>query len=88
MTLGMLWRYFNKTRNFGGKAYLVNTVHDCVWFDMHKDVVDEVMAVSKKIMESVPQLLKHFFDIDCPVQFPTDAEVGPNMLELKHWHPA
>ena len=88
MTLGVLWRYFNKTRNFGGMAYLVNTVHDCVWFDMHKDVVDEVMAVSKKIMESVPQLLKHFFDIDCPVQFPTDAEVGPNMLELKHWHPA
>lgn len=88
MTLGVLWRYFNKTRNFGGMAYLVNTVHDCVWFDMNKDVVDEVMAVSKKIMESVPQLLKHFFNIDCPVSFPTDAEIGPNMLELKHWHPA
>jgi DNA polymerase-1 len=88
MTLGVLWRYFNKTRNFGGKALMVNTVHDCAWFDMHKDVVDEVMGVSKRIMEAVPQLLKHFFNINCPVQFPTDAEVGPNMLELKHWHPA
>ena len=86
MTLGVMWRYFVKTRNFDGMAFMVNTVHDCAWFDMHMTVVDTVMPICKKIMESVPQLLKHFFDIDCPVKFPTDAEVGPNMLELKHWH--
>lgn len=88
MVLGVLFRYFNKKNNWDGKAFLVNTVHDCVWFDLHPDVVDEVLGVSKRIMESVPQLLKHFFDIDCPVPFPCDVEVGDNMLELKHWHPA
>ena len=87
MILGVLFRYFNKMENWGGRAFMTNTVHDCIWFDMHPDVVDDVMAVSKQIMESVPQLLKHFFGIDCPVPFPTDAEVGPNMLELKHWKP-
>jgi hypothetical protein len=87
MILGVLWRYFVKTDNWGDKAFLVNTVHDCIWFDLHPDVADEVLAVSKKIMESVPQLLKHFFDIDCPVPFPVDVEIGDNMLELKHWHP-
>lgn len=88
MTLGVMWRYFNKRRNFDGKAFMVNTVHDCCIFDMHKDVVDDVISKAKQIMESVPQLLKHFFDIDCPVKFPTDAEVGPNLLDLHHWSPA
>ena len=86
MVLGVLFRYFNKMDNWGGKAFMVNTVHDCLWLDLHPDVVDEVIGVTKKIMESVPQLLKHFFGIDCPVPFPTDAEVGVNMLELEHWH--
>lgn len=88
MTLGVMFRYFNKTRNFGGKALMVNTVHDCAWFDMEKEVVDQVMGVAKQIMQSVPQLLKHYFDIDCPVNFPVDVEVGPNMLDLHHWEPA
>lgn len=88
MTLGVMWRYFNKTRNFNGRAFLINTVHDCAWFDMQADVVDMVMAKAQQIMQSVPQLLKHFFGIDCPVSFPVDVEVGPNMLELHHWEPA
>ena len=87
MVLGVLFRYFNKKSNWGGKAFLVNTVHDCVWFDLHPDVADEVLAAAKHIMESVPQLLKHFFGIDCPVPFPVDVEIGDNMLELSHWHP-
>ena len=87
MVLGVLFRYFNKKNNWDGKAFLVNTVHDCVWFDLHPDVADEVLGVAKHIMESVPQLLKHFFGIDCPVPFPVDVEIGNNMLDLHHWNP-
>lgn len=88
MVLGVLFRYFMKKNNWDNKACMVNTVHDCIWFDLHPDVADEVLGVSKHIMESVPQLLKHFFGIDCPVPFPVDVEIGDNMLELEHWHPA
>jgi DNA polymerase-1 len=87
MVLGVLWRMFIKTDNWGGKAFLVNTVHDCVWFDLHPDVADEVLGVVKHIMENVQALLKHFYNIDCPVPFPVDVEIGDNMLELKHWKP-
>ncbi len=87
MVIGVLWRWFVSTDNFGGKAFLVNTVHDCIWFDMHPDVVDEVMAGSIRIMQAVPEMLKAFFDYDCPVPFPVDAEVGPNMFDLHHWKP-
>jgi DNA polymerase I-like protein with 3'-5' exonuclease and polymerase domains len=87
MVLGVLWRMFIKKDNWGGKAFLVNTVHDCVWFDLHPDVADEVLGVVKHIMENVQALLKHFYNIDCPVPFPVDVEIGDNMLELKHWKP-
>lgn len=85
MVLGLLWRWFVKNDNFGGKAFLTNTVHDCVWADTHKDVRDRVIAGMIKIMEAIPHFLKRFFNIDCPVSFPVEAEYGPNMLELQHW---
>lgn len=88
MVLGVLWRWFIKNDNFGDKAFLVNTVHDCVWADCHHTVLDKVVSGMVKIMQAIPKLLKHYLDIDCPVQFPVDAEVGDNMLELHHWEPA
>ena len=87
IALGVLWRWFVSTDNFGGKALLVNTVHDCVWFDMMAEVVDEVMAGAKKILEAVPMYLKVYYGMECPVPFPVDVEVGDNMLDLHHWTP-
>jgi DNA polymerase I-like protein with 3'-5' exonuclease and polymerase domains len=66
IVLGYLWRWFTKTGNFGGKALLVNTVHDCVWVDMHPDVVHTVIPGMKRIMEAVPAMLKKHFNIECP----------------------
>ena len=73
-----------KKNNWDGKAFLVNTVHDCVWVDAHEDVVQEVSHAVKVIMESVPKLLETQFNIDCPVPFPVDVEAGINMLDLHH----
>lgn len=87
MVIGVLFRWFNKNNNWNGKAFLVNTVHDCVWFDMHKDVAEEVMSGAMKIMGNARAFLKHFYGIDCPVEFPVDPEIGPNLYDLKHWHP-
>lgn len=88
MVLGQLWRWFVRNDFFGGKAYLVNTVHDCVWADCHHTVLGRVVAGMVKIMQAIPHFLKHFFGIDCPVGFPVDAEVGDNMLDLHHWQAA
>lgn len=85
LVLGKLWRWFVKNDNFGGLAFLINTVHDCVWADMHNSVKDKVIAGMVKIMQAVPQFLWKMFGIDCPVQFPVDVEHGPNMLELHPW---
>jgi DNA polymerase I-like protein with 3'-5' exonuclease and polymerase domains len=86
MVLGVLFRLFMLKNNWDGKAFLVNTVHDCYWIDCHKSVSKEVADTVLRVMTSVPQLLKRFYGIDCPVPFPAEAEHGPNMYELKHFH--
>lgn len=86
IVLGKLWRHFVANDNYGGKALLVNTVHDCVWFDHDISVQDELAADAKRIMESVPQIMAQEFGMKVTVPFPVEVEVGPNMLELKHYH--
>jgi len=84
--LGLLWRHFVSTDFYGGKAFLVNTVHDCVWIDCHKDVLDIVAKDIKRIMESIPTFYNNRYSMNIDVPFPVEVEVGDNMHELKHWH--
>lgn len=86
MVLGKLFRHYLRNDRYSGKALLVNTVHDCVWFDMEAEVRDEVLNDAVRIMQAIPHFLKQAYDIDCGVVFRVDAEVGPNMLHLKHFH--
>lgn len=80
---GWLWRHFVENDNYGGKAVLCNTVHDCVWVDAHEDVVDTVNKDIKRIMESVDEWFKQF-GVQVTVPFPVDVEMGMNMLDLHH----
>lgn len=85
--LGLLIRRFIETDFYGGKAYLVNTVHDCVWVDCHRDVLDQVCADVKRIMESIPEFYGSRYGMVITVPFPVEVEVGPNMYTMKHWVP-
>ncbi len=80
---GKLWRHFVSNDNYGGKAVLCNTVHDCIWADAHPDVKDDVCKDIKRIMESVPEWFAQF-GVEISVPFPVDVEAGANMLDLKH----
>lgn len=84
--LGLLWRHFISKNFYGNKAFLVNTVHDCVWVDCHKSVRDEVAADMKRIMESIPEFYNNRYGSNIDVPFPVEVETGPNMNKLKHWH--
>jgi DNA polymerase I-like protein with 3'-5' exonuclease and polymerase domains len=85
--LGLLWRHFISTDFYNGKAYLVNTVHDCVWVDCHKSVLDQVAADMKRIMESIPEYYNNRYGMNITVPFPVEVEYGPNMNNLHHWKP-
>lgn len=84
--LGLLWRHFIANDFYGGKAFLVNTVHDCVWVDCHKSVAAQVAADVKRIMESIPEFYNTRHGMYISVPFPVEVEAGPNMLDLSHEH--
>ncbi|QWY83418.1 DNA polymerase I protein [Rhizobium phage RHph_X3_9] len=84
--IGLLWRHFIANNFYGGKAFLVNTVHDCVWVDSHKDVRDQVCRDVKRIMESIPEFYNNRYNMGITVPFPVEVEHGPNMNTLGHFH--
>jgi len=86
MILGKLFRFWAMNNWFEGDALLVNTVHDCIWFDFkNREIADRLLPQIKTIMEAIPYFLKKDFDWDCPVPFPVDVEIGKDMLDMKHW---
>ena len=84
--LGKLIRHFIKCGFYGGKAYLVNTVHDCIWVDCHKDVLHVVAENVKRIMQGIPEMFNAIFDMEIDVPFPVEVEVGANMYDLTHYN--
>lgn len=81
--VGKLFRHFLANDNYGGLAFLINTVHDSVWSDAHKEVAQQVAADMKRIMEGIPAWAIECFDWELAVEFPVDVEVGTNLYE-KH----
>jgi DNA polymerase I len=86
--LGLLFRHFAENDNYGGMAFLVNTVHDCVWVDTHESVVDQVMTDMMRIMQSIPDFYNKRHGMNITVPFPVEGEVGRNMQDKEHWHMA
>lgn len=82
MCIGIAFREFNKRDNFGGRALLVNTVHDCIWLDCHKDVYKEAVTLLYGIMTSAHKYIEDRYGFKPNVIFRAEAETGPNMLEL------
>lgn len=77
--LGVVYRWLLNNDFFGGKVKLINTVHDSIYLDMHKDLVERVVPTVKAIMEAVPRKYKKDLNLDFPVPFPVEADVGLNM---------
>lgn len=79
---GRVWReLFLPTDNFNGQLLMVNTVHDCVWFDGVASVGDLVIPYIKYVLEDVAT---SFPELNVRVPFPVEAEGGVNMYRLEH----
>ena len=69
------------------RVHIINTVHDALYLDCHKDVLDIVCAGVKQIMESLPTIFNTEHGYDLQVPFPAAVEFGRSMHEKIHWHP-
>ncbi len=80
-------RAYYKMKNWGGKALLVNQVHDALYTDAAEDVALEAAAALHAAMEEASTFMEWYFNWDIPVPVPTDTGWGPNMLESKRMPP-
>ena len=86
VTLGRLFRWIIANDRFDDKLLLINTVHDCCWFDVHKNYLP-YLDVAKEIMEDVsPFFNKHFPGVNWDTPFPVEFEVGPNFWSMEPYH--
>ena len=77
---GWLVRWLARSSFFDGKAVVVNTVHDSVWLDVHKDVLGEVVHGVKSILEHIPKGMRKFgYTLDLP--YPVEITVGENLQD-------
>jgi hypothetical protein len=74
-------RAFYARRNFGGKALLVNTVHDAQYADSQKSVRVQVGALLQACMEAASDFMEWWFTWPLPLPVPTDTVYGANMGE-------
>jgi DNA polymerase I-like protein with 3'-5' exonuclease and polymerase domains len=81
--LGRVFRWLLENDRFGDNVLLINTVHDCVWLDLHKDYA-HVLPEIEKILEDVsPYFTKTYPAVDWDTPFPVETEVGPNFGTLE-----
>ena len=85
--LGRLFRYMLANDRFDKKVLLVNSVHDCVWLDGNKDMIERVAKEVKTIMESIPELYNSTFpELNVNVPFPTELEIGTSLYDQEVVH--
>ncbi len=74
-------RAFYQRDNFGGKALLVNMVHDAQYLDAHKDVMQEAAALLHAAMEAASEFMERRFDMTVEAPVPSETNYGESM-----WH--
>jgi DNA polymerase I-like protein with 3'-5' exonuclease and polymerase domains len=77
-------RAYYKMKNWGGRALLVNQVHDALYTDAMEEVALEAAACLHAAMEEASVFMEWYFDWPIPVPVPTDTEWGPNMMDHEH----
>jgi DNA polymerase-1 len=72
---------FYRVRNFGGRALLVNTVHDAMYVDGAPEVAMQAAALLHACMEFSSEYIEAKFDWHIPVPVPSDTSWGASMMD-------
>lgn len=81
LCLGKLFRVLRNHPTLKDKCLLINTVHDSVLFDVHKDVLFEALKLIKETMERTPEFYEQAFVYKMPLPLLVEVSCGPNWLD-------
>lgn len=76
-------RAFYLKGNFGGRAVLVNQVHDAIYVDAAPEVAEDAAALLHACMLEASNLIEFTFDWKVPVGVPSETKWGASMIEEK-----
>lgn len=77
---GQVARWLISRDFFGGRAFIINQVHDAVYIDCTLTVLREIAVAVKHILEQLPEFFKAYgYDLGLP--FPAEVEAGPSMYQ-------
>lgn len=81
-------RAFYATRNFNGRAVIINTVHDAQYVDSAPDVLDDAFATVHEAMAQATGFLRNLFKWEIQIDVPSDTSYGPSMAVENKFSPA
>lgn len=73
-------RAFYHYKNFGGKALLVNTVHDALYTDSHASVARKAAVLIDASMRAASDFMEFWFEHTIPTPVPSETTYGPSMF--------
>lgn len=86
VAIGRIFRWLLSNNRFDDLLLMINTVHDCVWFDYHVSVEGQ-LGEAKRIMEDVsPYFSSKYPRVQWDTEFPAEFEIGPSFGELEILH--
>lgn len=74
-------RAYYSHKNFGGRAMLVNQVHDALYIDTAPEVEVQAAALLHACMEEASAYMAYLFKWDIDVPVPTETKSGASMIE-------
>ena len=86
LCIGKLYRVLRNHPVLKDECLMVNTVHDSVMFDCHRDVLQQALTVIKQVMEETPYYYEQEFGMKMPLPLKVELSYGPNWLEQKEVH--
>jgi len=89
-TLGRMYRQLkhpSRLQDWHALVYMVNTVHDNIMFDVHKNVINEFLPWLKEIAEDAGNYLNKTIGRDI-IELPLSVEIsyGPNWQDQTKWN--
>jgi DNA polymerase I-like protein with 3'-5' exonuclease and polymerase domains len=86
VSLGRVFRWLLDNNRFEDKFLLINTVHDCVWADVHQSAKVHLYEMQEILEDVSPYFTEHYPNVWWDTAFPVETEIGPTMYDLEVLH--
>ena len=85
--LGRIHRMLAQQDRLWNACLPVNTIHDSIIFDIHKDVLQHACMSIKDVMQDAPAWMNERFGIMIDLPMHVDVEYGKSWDNMKLWKP-